>query len=171
MTEHNLAPTNQFANLTEEEFRIAFLAAARGTNEDANRFFNQFKYKYDLFARNFSAALSQGVDLLARCYAVDKASFCQIHKGSAYYWLGIAAFFVRDYELATFFFDASVAEDLRAGADPINNPTPSLHFMLIEGDPPNQAARDLVQFVQAKTEELIGSYASCERLTKNPPMW
>ncbi len=151
-------PTHQYANLTEDELRQAFLAASNGSNLDANRFFNQFKYKNDLFAGNAAAALNQGLDLLNRCHSIDETAFARIHKGTAYYWIGIAAFLVHEIELATFFFDASVAEDIRAGADPINNPTPSIRFILIDGEAPAQAARNLVQVMQARTEELIENY-------------
>lgn len=151
-------PTHQYANLTENELRQAFLAAANGNHQDAIRFFNQFKYKNDLFAGNAAAALNQGLDLLNRCHSIDPPAFAKIHKGSAYYWIGIAAFLVHEIELATFFFDAAMAEDIRAGAHPVHNPTPAIRFILIEGDPPEQAARQLVQVTQARTEELIANY-------------
>jgi hypothetical protein len=150
--------THQYANLTENELRQAFLAAANGNNLDANRFFNQFKYKNDLFAGNAAAALNQGLDLLNRCHSIDPTAFANIHKGTAYYWIGIAAFLVHEIELATFFFDAAVAEDIRVGAHPVHNPTPALRFILIEGEPLEQAARQLVQITQARTEELIADY-------------
>lgn len=153
-----LQPTNQFANLTEEELRRAFIAASNGPREHANYFFDQFKYKYDLVTGNPAAALNQGLDLLNRCQAIDQVAFANIHKGTPYYWIGIAAFLVHEYELAAFFFDASVAEDIRAGAHPIGNSSPSLHFMLIEGEPPEQAAQQLVQIVQERIIELIDKY-------------
>src|SRR5829696_33946 len=103
MADPVLQPTNQFANLTQEELRQAFIAAANGPREHANYFFNQFKYKYDLFAGNPAAALAEGLDLLNRCQAIDPIAFINIHKGTAYYWIGIAAFLVSEYELAAFF--------------------------------------------------------------------
>jgi hypothetical protein len=150
--------TNQFANLTEAELREAFLAASNGPRENGNHFFNRFKYKTDLFDGDYAAALNQGLDLLIKCHAIDEEAYARIHKGSAYYWIGIAAFMVHDHELATFFFDASVSEDLRAGADPISNPSPSFYFLLVEGQQPAQAAKALVQVLQARIEELIGDY-------------
>ena len=150
--------TNQFSNLTEDELRHAFLTASNGPRENGNHFFNQFKYKYDLFAGNYAAALNQGLDLLTICRAIDETAYARIHKGSAYYWIGIAAFLMHEHELAAFFFDAAVAEDLRAGADPVNNPTPSFRYILVEGEPPEQAARELVQATQARIEELIYNY-------------
>lgn len=151
-------PTNQFSNLTDDELRDAFITASMGPSENGNHFFNQFKYKYDLFSGNYSAALNQGMDLLNRCRAIDEEAFLRIHKGSAYYWIGMAAFLMHEHELAAFFIDAAVSEDLRGGADPVNNSSPSLRFILVEGEAPEQAARNLVQVTQARIEELIDIY-------------
>lgn len=151
-------PTNQFANLTEDELRQAFVSAANGPRENGNRFFNQFKYRFDLFSGNASSALFYGLDLLNRCRAIDEAAFERIHKGSAYYWIGMAAWLIRNHELATFFFDASVSEDLRAGHNPTDNLSPSLRYMLLDGESDQQAARDLVRANQARMEELIANY-------------
>ena len=66
--------------------------------------------------------------MLEKCFSIDEDAFRRIHKGSANDWIGIAAFMIEKYELATFFFYAVVAEDIRAGHDPINNPTPSFRI-------------------------------------------
>jgi hypothetical protein len=150
--------TNQFSNLTEDELRNTFIKASKGPLENGNAFFNKFRYVSDLVTGNPASAFNQGLDLLNRCRAIDEAAFAQIHKGSAYYWIGIAAFLMHEHELATFFFDAAVAEDLRGGYDPVNKPTPSFRFILVEGEPPEQAARQLVQVTQARIEELINNY-------------
>ena len=76
--------TNQFANLTEDELRQAFLAAADGPRVAGNHFFNKFKYRYDLLG-NAASTLHQGLDLLNRCHSIDETAFANIHKGSAYY--------------------------------------------------------------------------------------
>jgi hypothetical protein len=60
--------------------------------------------------------------------------------------------------MATFFFDASVSEDIRWGDDPLTNPSQAMLFMRVEGEPPNQAARDLVRATQARIESLINDY-------------
>src|SRR5574337_74248 len=113
--------THQFANLTEDELRQAFLAAANGPRENGNHFFNKFKYASDLFGGNAISTLLHGLDLLNRCRSIDATAFANIHKGSAYYWISMAAWLMRNHELATFFFDASVSEDLRAGHNPVDN--------------------------------------------------
>lgn len=163
--------TNQFANLTEDELRQAFLAAADGPRENGNHFFNQFKYRYDLFSGNAASTLLQGLDLLNRCHSIDETAFANIHKGSAYYWIGMAAWLMRNHELATLFFDASVSEDIRAGHNPIDNLSPSLRYMLLDGESDQQAARDLVRANQARMEELIADYnARPCRLTGLAPL-
>lgn len=157
----------EFRDLTEDEFRQSFLESANA----GDQFFNQFKYIYDLNHGNPASALDQGMTLLNKCHSIDANVFAQIHKGSAYYWIGIAAFLVHDYELAAFFFDAAMSEDLRAGADPIINPTPAFRFMLIDGQPPEQAARQLVQVTQARVQELINDYnLRPGRLAGNVPL-
>jgi hypothetical protein len=158
MTNQHHQLTYQFANLTEYELRRAFLTAAKGPRESGNHFFNQFEYKHALFRGNPASTLLNGLDLLNRCYAIDQAAFSSIHKGSAYYWIGMAAWLMRNHELATFFFDAAVSEDIRAGHNPNNNLSPSLRYMLLDGESDEQAAKDLVQANQARMKELIADY-------------
>jgi hypothetical protein len=62
--------------------------------------------------RNYSAALDQGINLLATCKQIDADAYRRIHKGTPFYWLGTAAFLVHDYQTATFLFDAAVSEDI-----------------------------------------------------------
>lgn len=163
-------PTNQFSNLTENELREAFLAASTGPRENGNNFFNQFKYKYDLFG-NPAATLIQGLDLLNKCQSIDAKAFANIHKGSAYYWLGMAAWFMRNHEMATFFFDAAVSEDIRAGHNVTDNLSPSLRFILLDTTSEEQAALELVRANHARIEELIANYnARPGRLPQLAPM-
>ena len=158
MTNQQIRITNQFRNLTEEELRTAFLAASQPPRINGNNFFNSFKYKYDLFAGNYSAALSQGIDLLNKCRAIDEDAFIRIHKGTAYYWLGAAAYLAKQVELATYFMDAAVSEDMIGNADPINAPTPAMKYILLDGVAPEQAARPLVEAAQAKVQDSINVY-------------
>jgi hypothetical protein len=159
--------TNQYSNLTEDALRQAFLTASTAPLEDQNSFFNHFKYHADLWGGNPAAALYQGLDLMIRCRGIDEKAYAVIHKGSAYYWLGIAAFQLYEYELGTFFFDAAVSEDIRAGYDSIKRPTPSFLFILIEGEAREQAAREIVRNNQARIEELIENYNNRPGLNTN----
>jgi hypothetical protein len=151
-------PRTNFKVLTDEEFRTTFLQSSQGGTRDADNFFGRFMYLQELLQGNYSRALDQGIELMNKCRSVDMQVYEQIHKGTPFYWLGTAAYLVHDYETATFFYDAAVSEDLRAGANPENNATPALRFIQIEGDPPEQAARPLVLNTQARTEEIIDNY-------------
>lgn len=151
--------TNQFLNLTEAELRKALNENAFRKDEDSRRWFSRFKFASDAINGNPAGALYQGLDLLNKCRALDENAYAEIHKGGAFYWLGIASFLVNEYEMATFFFDASVSEDMRWGDDPKSTKlTPAMLFMRMDGDQPNQAARELVSFAQARTESLIRDY-------------
>jgi hypothetical protein len=145
--------------MTDEEAQALFLQVAQEGPGEANNFFNRFLGAFEeIEQRNFSGALSQGKSFLMRnCLSVDPNAYETIHKGAAFYWLGTFAFRANDYESATFFYDAAVSEDLKAGADPTNNPTPALRFIQIEDDP-NFLAHPLIKVVQAKVEEVISNY-------------
>jgi hypothetical protein len=150
--------TNQFLNLTETELREALNENAYRKDDESRRWFSRFKFAHDSVNGNPHIALAQGLDLLNKCRWLDEKAYTEIHKGGAFYWLGIASYLVYEYEMATFFFDASVSEDLRWGDDPLKNPSQAMLFMRIEGEPPNQAARDLVRVAQARIESLINDY-------------
>lgn len=151
--------TNQFLNLTEAELQKALNENAFRKDEESRRWFSRFKFASDAIHGNPAEALRQGLDLLNKCRSLDEHAYAEIHKGGAFYWLGIASFLINEYEMATFFFDASVSEDIRWGDDPKSaKPTPAMLFMRMDGSQPNQAARDLVGFAQARIESLVKDY-------------
>ena len=128
------------------------------TREGGDDFFGHFLYVQELVNGNYSSALNHGLELLQLCQRLAPDAYERIHKGTPYYWLGMAAFLVHDYQTAAFFFDAGASEDLRFGADPIANSTPGLRFIQIDADQPGQAARQLVQATQSKIERAIEDY-------------
>jgi hypothetical protein len=71
-----------------------------------------------------------------------------------------------DYQTAIYFFDAAVTEDINAGADPIDNPTPATHFLMLEGEEDYQVAKELTKCAQKKVERGLEHYHS--KITKNP---
>jgi hypothetical protein len=143
--------------ITNEELRQMILNVP-ATTGDADRFFTNFGYLVRLRERNYTAALNEGLALLETCRQLTPQAYETIHKGTPYYWLGMAAFLSHDYQTATFFFDAGVSEDLRKGSDPVNNSTPGLRFIQIQGDQPEQAALVLVQKTQTLVERSINDY-------------
>lgn len=126
--------------------------------EEADRFFDSLEFVHLLHSGSPGNALLLGIESLEHCQRVAPDAYQAIHKGSPFYWLGMAAFLVHDYETAVFFFDAGVAEDLRKGNDPVNNSTPGFRFVQIEGDNDQQAALQLVRLLQAKVEASINDY-------------
>ena len=155
--------TNQFANLTNEALRHLFLEAAAGPRSNGNDFFNNFQYKEDLHRGHWASTLLGGIDLLNQCHSIDQNAFDNIHKGSAYYWIGIASYLLRSYDLTLFFMDATVSEDFRAGHNPVNNPSPGLYFAQLDDEPKEQAARVLVEDARRKMEDSIYVYNHLDR--------
>src|SRR5262249_144771 len=143
--------------MTDESLRVA-LVNLIPNRQEGDAFFGKFQYVKDLIEGNYSACLNNGLALLAKCQGLAPEAYETIHKATPYYWLGNAAFQVHDYQTATFFYDAGVSEDLRMGADPVRNPTPALHFIQIEPDPENQAARPLVKATESRIEKAIADY-------------
>ncbi|MBI5564319.1 MAG: hypothetical protein HY870_05460 [Chloroflexi bacterium] len=150
--------SERFYNMTSEELRDAFQLAAAGTRKQQSDFFNRFKYVHDILHGNPGAGVKQGSYLLNECLKIDPVAYRDIHKGDAFYWLGIGSFLVHDVEIGTFFFDAAVSEDLHAHADPDSDSTPAFRFILLQGEEPKQAAQELVQQAQARVQDLIDNY-------------
>jgi len=78
------------------------------------------------------------------------------HKGTPFYFMGIAAFASHDYQTATFFFDAAVAEDVHHY--PGDNNKPALVFMRLDKTK-ETAAQQIVQIVAAKLDAALKDYA------------
>lgn len=150
----------EMPEVSDRELTTMLRKAAEEGPQSADHFFGSFGYVRELLKGDFSAALDQGISLLLKCQSLDHGAYVAIHKGTPFYWLGTAAFLLHDHQTATFFYDAAVSEDLRAGADPVMNPTPALHFIQIDGAQPNQAARNLVRMAQARVEDVINEYNS-----------
>jgi len=124
----------------------------------ANAFFGQFHYVDQLLKGNNCAAFDECIELLRQCQQIAPDAYAKVHKGTPFYWLGTSAFLKHDYEIAVFFFDAACSEDLRIGAHPIHNSTPSFHFILVEADQTAQAARSLVEATRNRLERVILDY-------------
>jgi hypothetical protein len=158
--------TNQFLNLTESELREALVENAYRKDDDSRRWFSRFGFAHDSVNGNPAEGLRQGLELLNKCKELDEDAYIEIYKGGAYYWLGIASFMVYEYELATFFFDAAVSEEIRWGDDPrTTDPPPAMLFMRMDGEHPKQAAGPLVKAAQKGIERWIAHYNA---LTDSP---
>ena len=143
--------------LTPDDLRDRLVRAASDPGS-ADEFFKWFSFVQELARRDYCNAYDHGVAVLHRCQQVAPEAYAQIHKGSPFYFLGMAAFQKHDYEIAVFFFDAAVSEDLRRGSDPSAGSSPALRFIQIESEEPQQAARDLVAATQNRLEAAIAGY-------------
>lgn len=101
-------------------------------------------------------AYKEGVETLAHCHNVNKNALRKVHKGSIYYWIGVAAYQLHDYESATLFMDAAVGEDIKNSGGRTN--LPAMLFMTLNGQQPNQAARNLVIEAENLLDSLITDY-------------
>ena len=139
--------------ILEENVRQAYLAAANGSVIDGNRFFNKFFVE---LLNDPWKITSRGQELLNACYDTDANAYSRIHKGAVYYYLGLAAFLFQDYEMAAFYIDGAVSEDVHAGANEINNPSLAIRFVQLDSSAPEN--RDFVLDAQARIDAQIQNY-------------
>jgi hypothetical protein len=85
----------------------------------------------------------------------DPSEYEKLHKGTPFYYLGMAAFLSHDYQSATFFFDAAASEDFNV-AD--SDQQPAHLFLCLDADNPRQAARQIVERLVHKLEQTLGDY-------------
>jgi len=139
-------------------------AAANGTGTE---YFQGFNLGFLVQARQPAFATTEVLRVLQECREADPQAFARIHKGGPYYWLGMSAFLMRDFVSAVFYIDAAVAEDLRR--DPQATETPAILFLMLRGEHPSQAAKDLVEMSQALIEGYISTYLKYEGRDQDTP--
>jgi hypothetical protein len=112
---------------------------------------------YDAFNKGqFPLAVKIGLGQLNQARTTQPTVYAA-PKGTPFYFLGMAAFASHDYQTATFFFDAAVAEDVRHY--PENNNTPALLFMRLDKTEQKQAAQQVVDIVVRRLETALNNYA------------
>ncbi|MFC2053489.1 hypothetical protein ACFLV7_04205 [Chloroflexota bacterium] len=154
--------------LSDDEL-TSLLQKGADDREFAEELFGSFSYAHSLSDKNYSASLDEGIILLNTFQTLDREAYTKIHKGTPFYWLGTAAFMLHDFQTAVFFYDAAVSEDLRAGANPIDNSTPALRFLQLDGEAQGQAAKALVEVTQARVQDLIDQYNNATGRPKDVP--
>jgi len=105
----------------------------------------------------FSQAVDLGLSWLEHEKQSNATRYATAPKGTPFYLLGIAAFASRDYQTATFLFDAAVSEDLRH--HPTNPDTPALLFMRLDEKKQEQAALPIVRIIAATLQRAVDDYA------------
>ena len=161
--------THQFLDLTADELKAGLIENAYRKDDESRRWFSRFKFAYDAVNGNPHSALRQGIDLLNKCRTLDEDAYKEIHKGGAFYWLGIASFLVNEYEMAVFFFDAAVSEDIRWGDKPNSpNPSPAMLFMQLAGEHPRQNGKKLTELAEAGIKRWTENYNSLSGVSSIP---
>lgn len=147
-----------------DEFETRYLEAANNF-EKVTSFWNTFNPgPHELLKnRQFLQLRDRMFGLLKFCKSIDAQAFSRIHKGHPYYFIGITSYLLDDFQTAIYFFDASVTEDINFGADPVDKPKPSTHFLMLEGEADYQSAKELTKFAQTKVERALQYYATITR--------
>jgi hypothetical protein len=113
-------------------------------------------YGHFLERYQFPWAVNAGLELLNNVQRSNPTDYAT-PKGTPFYFIGIAAFASHDYQTATFFFDAAVAEDVTHYAG--DNDKPALLFMRLDKTAQGEAARQVVDLVVAKLDAALRDYA------------
>lgn len=153
--------TYELRPVSDEEIAVEMYKAS-GNKDLVTSFWRPLTgYSVNLIREgSYSKAQSYLFGLLHKCREIDPNSYVKIHKGNPFYFLGISSFLLHDYQTATYFFDASVSEDLRYGTDAKNNPSPSTRFLALEGEKEDQAAKQLTRLAETKVKRAIEIYNS-----------
>ena len=122
----------------------------------SSEFFDRFGFSHLVISGNYAQALHLGRSVLELVQLLDEAKFVTMHKGTPYYWMGMAAYLLANFETAVYLMDASVAEDVKN--DPGSTDTPSRLFFRLESENPNQAAQKLTEDAERQLTKHLGEY-------------
>lgn len=126
--------------------------------QEGDKFFNQFNL-FSLIQQNrYIDVIDLGKELLNHLKQIDEKAYRNIHKGTPFYWMGMASFLMHDFTTATFFFDAAVSEDINNKSEKELKESPSILFALLDDSKAEQAARYLVSATKQRIEEYINIY-------------
>jgi hypothetical protein len=92
--------------------------------------------------------------ILAVVKSVDPLRYQGLHKGTPFYWLGVASYLLEDYHRAVSYIDSAVAEDLHFDPARWVN-LPAGLFLRLDIGSPLQAALPLVRHARASFEDVL----------------
>lgn len=153
--------TSLYQKLTDEDLREK-MRAATASREAATQFWRSVTDYPNSLLREGNVAQAQFLllSLLNKCRSLAPQDYLIIHKGSPFYWLGISAFLLHDYQAADFFLDATITEDMNWGAEVEKAPTPAMSFLQLEAGQLNPNAQKLAQTAEAKLQLCLEFYKS-----------
>jgi hypothetical protein len=118
-----------------------------------DQFFSLHAFPF-IFAKSPAAHVEAWEYLLGLIQTEDDARYRQLHKGTPFYFAGMASYLARDFEKALFYMDAALEEDLRLHKDRWFS-APAGKFVLLDSDNPEQFARPLVFRTRALFDEVM----------------
>jgi len=151
-------PSEFIASLLLEKQEISRLLAEvdPSNSAESNKFFDRFGLNNLVANGNYAQALHMGRGVLELVQNLDKVKYIQMHKGGTYYWMGMAAYFLADFQTAIYLMDAAVSEDVKNS--PASANTPARLLFRLEGSNPNQAAQKLTEDAEKQLLKLINEY-------------
>jgi hypothetical protein len=118
-------------------------------------FFARFNLGGLIKNKQYFEAINLGERILHEIHRFDESKYKAIHLGAPFYWMGMAAYYMRDYHSAIYYIDASISEDIK---HPLPNITPSQLFLRLDGDANKQAAKEIVKNAQGNIQRSLDVY-------------
>lgn len=131
----------------------------------ASNFFARFGIGEMYQNNRFYEALERGHEILHLINRLNPRVYKKMHKGYLFYFMGMAAYRIQDFQSCIYYIDATLSEDLKNF--PSNPDSPPRLFLRLEGDDARQAAMYMVQGAQQTIEEYINLYNQVLRKTNN----
>ncbi len=76
-------------------------------------FFNRFGFGNLIREGNYFEALDLGEEILHEIRRLNEKKYKEIHLGTPFYWMGMAAYLLHEYQSAIYYIDASRSEDIK----------------------------------------------------------
>lgn len=141
-------------SFSELEETLTSIIMHKGSSND---FFARFGlsgqiYNYLLDVEKYSTSFKQMLEFLFFYSNKHPSLYAEMHKGTAFYWLGASSYICLDFQSALFYMDAATSEDIRIPdnfVDKTNSNriclqrTPATSFFLLDKKEPYQTARPL----------------------------
>lgn len=142
--------------LTREELSELLSTLPEDNVDSSGDFFARFGLG-ELYSNNrFYETLNRGHDLLDLCNQINTEVYQNIHKGAPFYWMGMSAYRIHDFQTAIYYIDAAVSEEVKYY--PEDHDTPARLFLRLEGEDKRQRAKPIVEGAQKSIEDYINFY-------------
>lgn len=126
--------------------------------DDQGGYFNEVHGNfYNLLREHkFIDYIHEWETILFRIREFRPEAFASIHKGTPYYFCGVASFHIEDYERAVFYFDAALIEDRKKSKDWLT--LPAALFLGLNTDKKEQFAYVMTERVEELTREALDKF-------------